>query len=480
MLSHPLDWALNLLLLQGLMGAFDTLYHHELTVALPRQPSARRELGIHALRALLYGLVFAGIGRYRFDGTWAWALVGLVVIEVGLTLWDFVVEDRTRKLPASERVLHTLLAINGGALFGLYALVLAPQFARPTALAAVDFGWRGLVLQLMAVGVVLSGLRDALAAWRPVAGVVEGDNPFLAVPRQHVLVTGGTGFIGGRLVEQLLAAGHAVTVLSRKRLAAYYRFGGRAMVVERLDDIPAGQHIDAVVNLAGAPVVGPRWSASRKAVLLGSRVGTTRKLLAWLQTRQQRPAVLVNGSAVGYYGVRPADERLPETAAAGHGFMHELCRDWEAAAAEVDALGLRRVVLRLGLVFGPSGGLQALLLPIRLGVGGRMGDGRQAMSWIHRDDVLALIARALANEGMRGVYNAVAPEVVTQAEFVTTAARLLRRPAWLPVPAAPMRLLLGEMAQVFFDGQRVVPQRLLDEGHAFRYPTLDAALRKEI
>lgn len=478
-MTSALLWSLNLLILQGLMGAFDTIYHHEITEALPARPGARRELAIHALRALLYGVVFAGIGRYRLQGAWLGALAALIAVEIGLTLWDFVVEDRTRKLPSTERVLHTVLAINGGALFGLYAFACAPQLALPTALLPADYGWRGIVLQVLAVGVALSGLRDALAAGKR-APADDTPNPFDAVAPGHVLVTGGTGFIGSKLMEQLLAAGHAVTVLSRQRLAAYYRFGGRANVVASFDEIPAGLRIDTVVNLAGAPVVGPRWSATRKTVLLGSRVGLTHKLVAWLRSRSQRPALLVNGSAVGFYGVRPADEPLPETAAPGTGFMTELCQEWEKAAEAVDALGLRRVALRFGLVMGPSNGLPALLLPIRLGLGGRMGDGRQMMSWIHRDDVLALIARAMADESMQGAYNAVAPQAVSQAEFVHTAGRLLHRPVWLPLPAAPMRLVMGEMAQIFFDGQRVVPQRLIDAGFAFRYPTLEAALKREI
>ncbi len=293
----------------------------------------------------------------------------------------------------------------------------------------------------------------------------------------HVLVTGGTGFIGTALVQQLLAAGHSVTVLSRKPASAQALFQGRVQAVRSANDLPSDARFDAIVNLAGAPVVGPPWTAGRRQVLLDSRVGVTESLLAWLQRATHRPAVWVQASAIGFYGVRPPHEVLTETSAAGGGFMSELCVRWEAAAAKAQALGVRQVVLRLGVVLGPGGALPPLLLPIRLGVGGRMGSGQQVMSWIHRDDVLALIHAALRDPQMHGIYNATAPETIAQATFVATAGKLLRRPVWLPVPAAPLRWAMGEMAQLFVDGQNVAPARLQQQGFAFKYPTLEQALR---
>ena len=293
----------------------------------------------------------------------------------------------------------------------------------------------------------------------------------------HVLVTGGTGFIGSALVHQLLATGHRVTVLSRKPASAQALFQGRVQAVRSANDLPSDARFDAIVNLAGAPVVGPPWTAGRRQVLLDSRVGVTESLLAWLQRATHRPAVWVQASAIGFYGVRPPHEVLTETSAAGGGFMSELCVRWEAAAAKAQALGVRQVVLRLGVVLGPGGALPPLLLPIRLGVGGRMGSGQQVMSWIHRDDVLALIHAALHDPQMNGIYNATAPETIAQATFVATAGKLLRRPVWLPVPATPLRWAMGEMAQLFVDGQNVVPARLQQQGFAFMYPTLEQALR---
>ena len=293
----------------------------------------------------------------------------------------------------------------------------------------------------------------------------------------QVLITGGTGFIGEALVNQLLDAGHSVSVLTRDPLSAANLFNGRVRCVHSLSELSHDEAFDVVINLAGAPVAGPRWTPKRQAQLLASRVGTTEALMTWLKSIKHKPALWIQASAIGFYGVRDASESLDEHASKGDGFMAELCARWEAAAQPATEFGVRQVVLRLGVVFGPGGALTPLLLPFRLGFGGRMGDGRQIMSWVHRDDVLQVIARAFNDDTLRGIYNMVAPETVSQAAFAEQVGKVLKRPVWLHIPAAPVRALAGEMAQLFFDGQRVVPQRLTEAGYTFRYPTLDAALR---
>lgn len=471
-----INWALSLLLLQGLLGAIDTLYHHELTVALPRRRGARKELAIHSIRGLLYGVVFAAIANIEFRGLWVMSIAILIAIEVGLTLWDFVVEDNSRKLPATERILHTILAINGGALFGLYAWQLVEWSALPAALVAVDFGWRGDVLSILAIGVAASGVRDGIAAFR-LGNAATRPNPFIDLAHCRVLVTGGTGFIGEALVNHLLDAGHDVTVWARDPLRAAYLFDGRARCVRDLGELDTAAHFDVVINLAGAPVIGPRWTPKRKAQLLASRVSTTQALFNWASQAKTRPSTWIQASAIGYYGVRDGNEILDETSAGGSGFMAELCAGWEAAAQPVETLDIRLVTLRFGLVFGPGGALLPLLLPYRFGLGGRLGDGKQVMSWIHRDDLLRLFAEAISNRAMQGTYNAVAPEAVTQNDFARSAGNVLKRPVWLHLPAAPIRWLAGEMAQLFVEGQRVTPKRLLSSGFRFRYATFHAALR---
>lgn len=303
-------------------------------------------------------------------------------------------------------------------------------------------------------------------------------NPFAGLPHQQVLLTGGTGFIGGALVRQLLDAGHAVTLLVRKPQRAEHQFQGRARCITALSQLDADEHVDAVINLAGAPVLGPRWSPRRQAQLLASRVGVTEALVQWLGQARHKPTIWIQASAIGYYGVRDPAEGLDERSTAGGGFMSALCRRWEAAADPVQGAGVRQVVLRLGVVFGPGGGaLPPMLLPHYVGLGGRLGNGRQMMSWIHREDVLRIMARALHDTGMQGIYNTVAPEPVSQADFARCVGRVLHRPVWLHLPAAPLRWAAGEMAQLLLDGQRVLPARLLDAGFEFRFPALEPALR---
>ncbi|MBV4485976.1 TIGR01777 family oxidoreductase [Pseudomonas sp. SWRI153] len=302
-------------------------------------------------------------------------------------------------------------------------------------------------------------------------------NPFTSGGYKRVLITGGTGFIGEALVNQLLDAGHSVSVLTRDPLSAANLFNGRVRCVHSLSELSHDDTFDVVINLAGAPVAGPRWTPKRQAQLLASRVGITEALMTWLKNAKHKPALWIQASAIGFYGVRDASESLDERASKGDGFMAELCARWEAAAQPATEFGVRQVVLRLGVVFGPGGALLALLMPFRLGFGGCMGDGRQIMSWVHRDDVLQVIARAFNDDTLRCTYNMVAPETLSQAAFAEQAGKVLKRPVWLHIPAAPVRALAGEMAELFFDGQRVVPQRLTEAGCTFRYPTLDAALR---
>ena len=302
-------------------------------------------------------------------------------------------------------------------------------------------------------------------------------NPFAGGAFKRVLITGGTGFIGEALVNRLLDAGHSVSVLTRDPLSAANLFNGRVRCMHSLGELSHHETFDVVINLAGAPVAGPRWSPKRQAQLLASRVGTTEALMTWLKNTKHKPTLWIQTSAIGFYGVRNASESLDEHASKGDGFMAELCARWEAAAQPATEFGVRQVVLRLGVVFGPGGALTPLLLPFRLGFGGRMGDGQQIMSWVHRDDVLQVIARAFNDDSLRGTYNMVAPETVSQAAFAENVGKVLKRPVWFHIPAAPVRALAGEMAQLFFDGQRVVPQRLTEAGYTFRYPTLDAALR---
>ena len=275
----------------------------------------------------------------------------------------------------------------------------------------------------------------------------------------------------------LLAAGHSVTAWVRDPQRASAHFNGRVTCIGSLGALDGNQPPQVVINQAGAPIASQLWTAARKAVLLQSRVGTTGQLARWFAESGTRPEVWIQASAIGFYGVRPPEEALDESSTIGVGFMAELCQQWEESARAGLPQGTRLVTLRLGVVLGQGGALPLLLRPIRLGVGGRLGSGRQILSWIHLEDVLRLMAEAMGKASMQGTYNAVAPGAVAQAQFVRTAGRLLHRPVWLPIPQAPVRWLAGEMAELFVDGQWVVPRRLFDAGFTFSYPGLEMALR---
>ncbi|WP_394537451.1 TIGR01777 family oxidoreductase [Lysobacter enzymogenes] len=468
---------LSLLLLQIAMGALDTVAHHEVIEKLANRRSAALELKLHAARGFVYGCLFLVFAWLRPQGLWLAAVWLLVLIEVGITLWDFVVEDATRLLPNTERVLHTVLAVNGGAMFAVYALATRGDWALASALAPAAHGWMSWALTAAAAGIGVSAVRDGLAARANAAE--PAPRPLLAQhPQQHFLVSGGTGFIGTALVEGLLAGGHRITVLSRDPRRAALRFGGRARCIADTAELRDDERIDVVVNLAGAPVVGPRWSPARKRALLASRVGTTDALRAWCDRATAKPALWLQASAVGLYGAhaRSAPE-LREPAPVAGDFASELCAAWERAAAPVGERGVRLTTMRLGLVLHRSGGLlPTLSLAAALGGAARLGDGRQWFAWIHLDDVLRFVEHAVEHAGVRGPYNLVAPGGCSQAEFTRELARSLHRPAWLAMPAAPLRLALGEMATMLLDGPVAAPQRLSDQRFVFAHPVLASAL----
>lgn len=476
--------ALQLMACQGCLGAFDTLYHHELTEALPRRVSARRELSIHALRGLIYSALFIGLAGWRFQGAWALLLLLVFAVEIGLTLWDFVVEDRTRLLPASERVTHTVLAMNGGAFIALLALGTPLALTLPTALVWQPQGVLSSFLALCGVGVALSGLRDAWAAWS-LRGRMSQESALQALDfgaaGRSFLVTGATGFIGQQLVRALLRQGHRVTVLSRQPRQAAWLFDGQVDCVCSMDELPRSRRIDVMINLAGARILGWRWTAARRHTLRASRIALTERLVAWIAAAEHKPAMLLSASAIGYYGVQARGDATPlgEDAAPQPIFMSDLCREWEQAAQGAAAHGVTVACMRFGLVLGRGGALPMMLLPVRLGLGGPLAGGSQWLSWVHLDDVLGGIAH-LCQSGQGGVFNFTAPQALTQAEFSRVVARVLHRPYGFPTPGWPMRLLLGEQADLLLEGQRVAPQRLLAAGYRFRHRALEGALRSVI
>lgn len=293
----------------------------------------------------------------------------------------------------------------------------------------------------------------------------------------RILITGGTGFIGRPLCAALACADHEVTVLSREPATVRARCGPGVRALESLDVWRSDSVYDAVINLAGAPIIDARWSAARKRVLRDSRIGLTEALVRRIAANAHRPAVLLSGSAVGYYG-DGGEVSLDEASPEGGGFAARLCADWEASAQRAASSGIRVCLLRTGLVLHPSGGLLGnMLTPFRLGLGGRLGRGTQWMSWIHLDDWIALALHLLADPNASGAFNLTAPAPVTNGDFTRTLGHVLQRPVRFPMPAPLLRVLLGERAQMLLCGQRALPRKAEALGFRFAYPSLEPALR---
>jgi uncharacterized protein (TIGR01777 family) len=299
-----------------------------------------------------------------------------------------------------------------------------------------------------------------------------------AGPKKCVLVSGASGLVGGALVAFLLTQGHSVRRLVRRAVRAEGEFLWNPAKGEIDPAALAG--VDAVVHLSGENVAGGRWTAARKQAILASRVESTRTLAAGMAKMAEgtRPEVLVSAAAVGYYGER-GDEQLGEEASLGSGFLAGVCAAWEGELAAVEKLGVRTVALRTGVVLSPAGGALAKMLPVfLLGAGGRLGSGRQWMSWITSEDLCALYLRAVNDRTWRGAFNAVAPEPVTNAEFTAVLARVLGRPAVLPVPTGVLKLIFGEMAdETLLASTRAVPEKAAADGFAWRHANLEDALR---
>jgi len=298
----------------------------------------------------------------------------------------------------------------------------------------------------------------------------------------RVFITGGTGFLGRALTDGLLTAGHSVTILTRNHRQQRQRFIPTLSYEEGNPTQPGAwqealaKH-EVVINLAGASIFR-RWDQASKEVLRESRIATTRNIVAGLATRQGKQTVLLNGSAVGYYG-SCGDEEIDEGGTNGNDFLATLTRDWEAAAREAEQYGVRVICCRIGVIIGPDGGaLSRMLTAFRWGIGSPLGSGDQYFSWIHLDDLVRAFLFLMETPAITGPMNCTAPAPVTNREMSRTLARVLHRPLLPAIPAFLIRLVLGEFSSVLLEGQRVVPAGLLANGFSFTNPTIEAAFRR--
>ncbi len=299
-----------------------------------------------------------------------------------------------------------------------------------------------------------------------------------------VAITGATGFVGSRLVEKLKAEGHQILVLTRnqeraKRIFPASTFPNLEVFAYRPTESGDWQQsiadFDAVVNLAGEPIA-ERWTPEHKKAILESRQLGTRKIVEAIALADPKPSVLINASAIGYYGTSET-ATFDEDSPGGNDFLAEVCKKWEAEAQKVKEAGVRLVILRTGIVLDKDGGALAKMLPpFKLFAGGPLGSGRQWFSWIHRDDLVNLIVEALKRPDIEGTFNATAPNPVRMNQFCQTLGEVMNRPSWLPVPAFALETLLGEGAKVVLEGQQVLPKKIQSIAFQYQYPTLKSAL----
>ncbi|MCT7948403.1 TIGR01777 family oxidoreductase [Ancylothrix sp. C2] len=299
-----------------------------------------------------------------------------------------------------------------------------------------------------------------------------------------VAITGATGFVGTRLVERLQGEGHQVVALTRDAERGRKYFPAQAfpnVEVVVYDPKQSGEWqnaisgCDGVVNLAGAPIAEERWTPARKQEIIESRQLGTQKIVEAIAKAQQKPSVLVNASAIGYYGASET-ATFDENSAAGNDFLAQVCTAWETEAQKVKQTGTRLVILRTGIVLGMGGAVAKMLLPFKMYAGGPLGSGRQWFSWIHRDDLVNLMIEALKNPQFEGVFNATAPNPVRMNDFCKVMGDVMNRPSWLPVPDFALEMLLGDAAQVVLEGQQVLPKRALNGGFKYQYSTVKPAL----
>lgn len=298
----------------------------------------------------------------------------------------------------------------------------------------------------------------------------------------RIFITGGTGFLGRALTQKLLAEGHSVTILSRSQpLRHHYTPSLSHVIGNPVQPGPWQEELakhEAVINLAGASIFR-RWNEESKKILRSSRIETTRNIVAGLGARKGQPTTLLNGSAVGYYGFHNDDQEINEAGGNGNDFLATLTRDWEATAREAEQFEVRVIPCRIGVIIGPDGGaLKKMLTAFRLGLGGPLGSGRQWFSWIHLDDLVNAFLFLLQNEQITGPVNCTAPQPVTNREMSRILAKILRRPLFPAAPALMVKLVLGEFGSVLLEGQRVVPEKLLNNGFAFACPTIDKGFRR--
>ena len=465
--------------IQGLLGAFDMFYHHEFKEKLAWRKTASKELVLHGVRNFLYSMVFVSLGWVAWHGAYAWVFAGILVTEVLITLWDFVEEDRTRKLPESERITHTILTLNYGAMLMLFIPMIASWSEFPTGFYMMNHGLLSWIMSVYALGVFVWAWRELLRGISLGKKRPEMKNifPELVKQNQNILVTGGTGFLGSRLCQHLIDEGHRVIILTRNVKKAAEMFTGRITFIGSLDRITNDEKIDVIINLAGEKMA-QRWTANVKKIIHDSRIDMAKQLYSFIQRLNVKPEVFIQASAIGFYGIDNKTEFNENTPANNdNSFAQIICNELEKEVDNIESTAVRVCKMRIGLIVEKDGGaLRELLIPFDCFAGGAMGNGKQCWSWIHRDDVMGIILHLINSRESKGVFNATAPNPVSNKIFTQSLGKAMHRPALLPMPDFIVKLLFGQMGNdLMLCGQKVVPTNILKSGYKFIYPEIDGA-----
>lgn len=290
----------------------------------------------------------------------------------------------------------------------------------------------------------------------------------------NILITGGTGFIGSALCSRLLEENNKIVILSRHP----EKIKPPIKAITDLNDLKDSDIFDVVINLSGEPIANKRWSDKQKHQIFSSRIDITEKLISYFEKSENKPKLFISGSAIGYYGIDKSDNSIEEKETGDNSFSSKLCQKWEVTALKAEKLGIRTCLLRTGIVLGKNGGaLSKMLLPFKMCLGGRIGNGKQWMSWVHIDDLVGIILYCISHDNLKGAINGTSPNPVTNQVFTKTLGMIIKRPTIFPMPAIVVKLLMGEMGEeLLLAGKKIVPKKALDAGYNFKYKTLEEAL----